>query len=53
MKKIDTYGLTVDPESLEKAAGETRTWWDHCNIACEAEIAAKNQTIAESTPNRC
>lgn len=33
MKKIDTYGLTVDLESLEKAASETRTWptrrmWD-------------------------
>lgn len=22
-----------------------KTAWDHCNIACEAEIAAKNQTI--------
>lgn len=33
MKRIDTYGLTVDLESLEKAASETRTWptkrmWD-------------------------
>lgn len=22
-----------------------KTAWDHCNIACEAEIVAKNQTI--------
>lgn len=33
MKKIETYGLNVDLESLEKAASETRTWptkrmWD-------------------------
>lgn len=33
MKRIETYGLNVDLESLEKAASETRTWptkrmWD-------------------------
>ena len=28
----------------EKYTG-LKTAWDHCNIACEAEIAAKNQTI--------